>query len=451
MCALDLRSERYAALLNNTFQVAVVGAGYVGLTTGVCMAELGHQVAVLDIDEAKVASLRDGNVPFYEKGMDASLNHHLSVENLRFSTELAEVIPGAEFVFLCVPSPSAPDGSVDLRALHSAAEAIGPHLSPGAIVINKSTVPVGSTRTVHELIGRDDIAVASNPEFLREGTALDDFMHPDRVVIGAETESQQQRVADLYRSLNAEMVLTDPATAELIKYVCNAYLATRLSFINDVAELCEGVGGDATDVMRAMGLDKRIGPHFLQPGPGWGGSCFPKDTTALNSIAQAAGTDFQLLNQVVDSNQRQFDRVADRARTMIDNVHGSRVAVWGLAFKAGTDDTRSSPALEVVRRLLSAGITVVGYDPKGSFAADGFTQVDEAQAAAINADLLIVLTEWPDFSAIDPSAIASSMRVPQVFDTRSVLDLDQWQTAGFTCETIGRVTSHPDPSSTSGL
>ena len=435
-------------MLNNTFQIAVVGAGYVGLTTGVCMAELGHQVAVLDIDEAKVASLRAGNVPFYEKGMDESLNRHLSEDNLRFSTELAEAIPGAEFVFLCVPSPAAPDGSVDLRALRSAAEAIGPHLSPDAIVINKSTVPVGSTRTVHELIGRDDIAVASNPEFLREGTALDDFMHPDRVVIGAETESQQQRVAELYQSLNAAFVLTDPATAELIKYVCNAYLATRLSFINDVAELCEGVGGDATDVMRAMGLDKRIGPHFLQPGPGWGGSCFPKDTTALNSIAQAAGTDFQLLNQVVDSNQRQFDRVADRARTMIDNVHGSRVAVWGLAFKAGTDDTRSSPALEVVDRLLSAGITVVGYDPRASFAADGFIQVDSEQAAAINADLLIVLTEWPDFSAIDPSAIASSMRVPQVFDTRSVLDLDHWQTAGFTCETIGRVTPNPDPSST---
>ena len=412
------------------------------------MAELGHQVAVLDIDEGKVASLRDGNVPFYEKGMDESLNRHLREDNLRFSTELAEAIPGADFVFLCVPSPSAPDGSVDLRALRSAAEAIGPHLSPGAIVINKSTVPVGSTRTVHDLIGRDDIAVASNPEFLREGTALDDFMHPDRVVIGAETESQQQRVAELYQSLNAAFVLTDPATAELIKYVCNAYLATRLSFINDVAELCEGVGGDATDVMRAMGLDKRIGPHFLQPGPGWGGSCFPKDTTALTSIAQAAGTDFQLLQEVVDSNQRQFDRVADRARSMVDNADGSRVAVWGLAFKAGTDDTRDSPALEVVRRLLSAGITVVGYDPKACFAADGFTQVDSEQAAAIDADLLIVLTEWPDFSTIDPSTIDASMRVPQVFDTRRVLDLDHWQAAGFTCEAIGRVAPNPDSSST---
>ncbi|MBT5753665.1 MAG: UDP-glucose/GDP-mannose dehydrogenase family protein [Acidimicrobiaceae bacterium] len=430
--------------MNNTFQIAVVGAGYVGLTTGVCMAELGHQVAVLDIDEAKVASLRAGNVPFYEKGMDESLNRHLSEDNLRFSTELAEAIPGADFVFLCVPSPAAPDGSVDLRALRSAAEAIGPHLSPDAIVINKSTVPVGSTRTVHDLIGRDDIAVASNPEFLREGTALDDFKHPDRVVIGAETESQQQRVADLYRSLNAEMVLTDPATAELIKYVCNAYLATRLSFINDVAELCEGVGGDATDVMRAMGLDKRIGPHFLQPGPGWGGSCFPKDTTALTSIAQAAGSDFQLLQEVVDSNQRQFDRVANRARSMVDSVNGSRVAVWGLAFKAGTDDTRDSPALEVVSRLLSAGITVVGYDPKASFAADGFIQVDSEQSAAIDTDLLIVLTEWPDFSTIEPSTIAASMRVPQVFDTRRVLDLDHWQTAGFACEAIGRVAPNPD-------
>ncbi len=416
----------------------MVGAGYVGLTTGVCMAELGHRVAILDIDEAKVASLLAGKVPFYEAGMDDALNRHLGTGRLAISTDRAAVIDGAEFVFLCVPSPAADDGSVDLRALHAASKSIAPFLAPDAVVINKSTVPVGSTTEVQKLIGRDDVAVASNPEFLREGTALADFMSPDRIVIGAETPELQQRVADLYRSIGADFLLTDPATSELIKYVCNAYLATRLSFINDVAELCEVVGGDSSDVMRAMGLDKRIGPHFLQPGPGWGGSCFPKDTTALAGIAAAAGHDFGLLREVIDSNERQFERIARRARTMLDRIGGTRVGVWGLAFKAGTDDTRSSPALEVVERLLAAGVEVVGFDPKGSFSAAGFTQAPDMIGAAADVDLLVVLTEWPEFAAADPQTVASAMRTKHVFDTRRVLDARAWEQAGFVFDAIGR-------------
>ncbi len=425
-------------MTENTYRVAVVGAGYVGLTTGVCMAELGHQVAILDIDEAKVASLLEGKVPFYEAGMEEALNRHLSSQRLTISIDVATTIADAHFVFLCVPSPADEDGSVDLRALRAAATSIAPFLAEGAIVINKSTVPVGSTHEVHGLIGRDDVAVASNPEFLREGTALADFMGPDRIVIGADTAEVRLQVAGLYDGIDAELMLTDPATSELIKYVCNAYLATRLSFVNEVAELCEVVGGDAPEVMRAMGLDRRIGPHFLNPGPGWGGSCFPKDLTALNAIAQRAGYDFGVLREVVESNERQFERIAGRARGILDRLGSTRVAVWGLAFKSGTDDTRSSPALEIVERLLAANVEVVGYDPKASFSADGFTQVDDMVGAATGADLLVVLTEWPEFSDADPDDVAAAMNTPYVFDTRRVIDLSSWAAAGFVCEAIGR-------------
>lgn len=422
---------------NNRSVIAIVGAGYVGLTAGVCLAELGHRVHIFDIDEAKVASLASGVVPFYEAGMDDSLKRHLTDQNVSFSTEVAEAIPEAEFVFLCVPSPAAEDGTVDSGALRSAAQAIAPHLSQDCIVVNKSTVPIGATEIVHELIGRDDIAVASNPEFLREGTAIEDFMHPDRIVIGADSAAVQQRVADLYQSLGAELMLTDPPTAELIKYVCNAYLATRLSFVNDVAELCEHVGGNLTDLTRAMGLDRRIGPHFLRPGPGWGGSCFPKDTTALDGIAQSVGYDFRLLREVVNSNQRQFDRVASRTLRILDDVGGERVAVWGIAFKAGSDDTRSSPAIEVIDRLLAAGVSVVGYDPKAKLSRPGFSQAQTALGASDGADVIVVLTGWPEFAKADPAQIAASMRVPCVYDTRGVLDLNEWRAGGFTCEATG--------------
>jgi UDPglucose 6-dehydrogenase len=436
---------------DSRFEIAIVGAGYVGLTTGVCMAELGHRVRIFDIDEAKVASLAQGKVPFYEAGMDDTLNRHLSEGNVSFSTEMAESISDAQYVFLCVPSPAAEDGSVDIGALCNAAEAIGPHLTADAVVVNKSTVPVGSTEIVHGLIGRDDIAVASNPEFLREGTAIEDFMHPDRIVIGAATAETQQRLADLYSSVDTELMLTDPATAELIKYVCNAYLATRLSFVNDVAELCEHVGGDVSDLTRAMGLDKRIGPHFLQPGPGWGGSCFPKDTTALNGIADSVGYDFRLLRGVVDSNQRQFERVASRAMRILDDVGGNRVAVWGVAFKAGTDDTRDSPAIEVIQRLLASGVSVVGYDPRAKFSTNGFEQVSDGVAAADDADLLLVLTGWSEFAKADAAAVGEAMRVRYVYDTRGVLDLNEWQDAGFTCEATGRLaTRAPGSIPTSG-
>jgi UDPglucose 6-dehydrogenase len=257
-------------------------------------------------------------------------------------------------------------------------------------------------------------------------------------------------VAELYRSLDAELMLTDPATAELIKYVCNAYLATRLSFVNDVAELCEHVGGDLEDLTRAMGLDRRIGPHFLQAGPGWGGSCFPKDTTALNGIADSVGYDFRLLREVVDSNQRQFERVASRAMRILDDVGGNRVAVWGVAFKAGTDDTRDSPAIEVIERLIRAGVSVVGYDPKATFSADGFEKFSDGLEAAAEADLLLVLTGWPEFAEVDAVAVGEAMRVRYVYDTRGVLDLNEWQAAGFTCEATGRLATWAQgPSETS--
>lgn len=418
--------------------IGVVGAGYVGLTTGVCFAELGHRVRVYEISQAKVESLQAGEVPIYEEGLEELLAKHLSSGNITFTTELVESIPDSQYIFLCVPTPPDEDGSADTSYLRAASRAIGPHLQPGAIIINKSTVPVGSTQIVLDEVDRTDVAVASNPEFLREGTAISDFLNPDRVVIGAATPEVAEKVALLYAKLEPEMVLTDPASAELIKYASNAYLATRLSFINAVAEVCEVLGGDVTQVARGIGLDSRIGPQFLRPGPGWGGSCFPKDTKALATMAESGGFEFKFLRAVIDSNEQHFDRIATKALSMLENPSEATVAVWGFAFKAGTDDLRSSPAVEIIERLVAAGVSVVGYDPKAHYQAAGVTQVDDPYTAVENADLLIVLTEWPEFSDLDATRVAGLMRDQRVLDTRNVLDANAWRASGFVCRAIGR-------------
>jgi len=418
--------------------IGVVGAGYVGLTTGVCFAELGYRVRVLEINRDRVASLQAGHVPIYELGLEELLQKHLATGAITFTHELTEAIPDSDFVFLCVPTPPAADGSADTSYLQQASAQIGPHLPVDAVVINKSTVPVGSTEIVFDQLGRTDVHVASNPEFLREGTALADFMNPDRVVIGCADLAVAERVAGLYAPLNAEMVLTDPASAELIKYASNAYLATRLSFINAVAEVCEALGGDVTQVARAIGLDRRIGPHFLKPGPGWGGSCFPKDTTALATMAENGGFEFKFLRAVIDSNQQQFDRVATKALSMLANPSTDTVAVWGLAFKAGTDDIRESPAVEIVQRIVAEGVSVVAYDPKATVTLDGLIQVESAMEAAAGAQVLLILTEWPEFADTDPTAVAGAMSGARVLDTRNIVDRDAWTDAGFVVRSIGR-------------
>jgi UDPglucose 6-dehydrogenase len=419
--------------------VAIIGAGYVGLTTGACFAHLGHHVVCADVDEAKIAQLREGRSPILEAGLDAILEDGIRAGRLEFVVGAENAVGEAEFVYLCVPTPQGPDGSADLSYVEDAARTIGPLLVPDAVVVNKSTVPVGSTRFVEQALGRSDVHVVSNPEFLREGSAVHDFLTPDRDVIGADDQAAAIRVAALYLGVPAPLMVTDPVSAETIKYASNAFLATKLSFINAVAAVCEAVGADVSDVVLGMGYDKRIGQDFLRPGPGWGGSCFPKDTRALIRMAEDGGYDFSLLRGVLDVNDEQFDRIVDKVERLAGgSLDGVQVAVWGLTFKAGTDDLRESPALAVVERLLGRGALVRAHDPAVSGGIDGVELVDDPYAACEQAEVLAVLTEWDDFKWLDLDKVAQTMVAPRVVDSRNLLDRSTLARLGFEYEGVGR-------------
>ncbi len=424
-------------------RIAVIGTGYVGLTTGVCLADLGHTVVCADIDADKVARLAAGEVPIVEDGLAALLASGLASGRLSFVVGAAAAAAQCEIAFLCVPTPQGDDGSADLSYIEAASAEIGPVLPAGAIVVNKSTVPVGSAKAVERVIQRSDVRVVSNPEFLREGSAVRDFMNPDRVVVGADDRSAAERVASLYESLGARTIITDPASAETIKYAANAFLATKLSFVNAIAAICEGVGADIEDVIAGIGSDSRIGASFLQPGPGWGGSCFPKDSRALVKIAEDAGYDFDLLSGVITVNDQQFDRMAAKvAAAAGGSLTGRTVAVWGLTFKAGTDDLRESPSIAVITRLLAAGARVVAHDPTVATHRFGVpTAVEMADSpidACRNADVLCVLTEWPLYREVAPDEVAEVMTGRAVVDTRNLLDRTAWNGAGFRHEGVGR-------------
>ncbi len=419
--------------------VAVVGTGYVGLTTGACLAHLGHRVVCGDVDAARVATLLAGSVPFYEPGLAELVREGVQAGRLSFVLGGEVAVRGAELVFLCVPTPQADDGSVDLSYVEAAAAAIAPALEPSAVVVNKSTVPVGSAAIVERIIDRADITVVSNPEFLREGSAISDFLRPDRVVIGTDSEEAGLRVAALYQSVDTPILITSPASAETIKYAANAFLATKVSFVNAIAAVCEAVGADILDVVKGLGLDRRIGQDFLRPGPGWGGSCFPKDTRALVSIAEQGGYDFKLLRGVIASNSEQHDRmVAKVQRAVGGDLAGRTVAVWGLAFKANTDDVRDSPAVAIVARLVEAGASVRAYDPQAKVSMPGLTQVPAALEACDGADALVVLTEWSEFLGADLVGVAARLRGDGVVDTRNVLDQAAAAKAGLRLEGVGR-------------
>ena len=424
-------------------RIAVIGTGYVGLTTGVCLAHLGHTVVCADVDAAKVARLAAGEMPIVEDGLAELLTEGLASGRLSFVVGAATAAANCEIAFLCVPTPQGDDGSADLSYIEAASAEIGPVLPAGAIVVNKSTVPVGSARSVEAVIRRDDIRVVSNPEFLREGSALRDFMHPDRVVVGADDRSAAERVAALYASLEAPTIITDPASAETIKYAANAFLATKLSFVNAIAAICEGVGANVDDVIEGIGSDTRIGASFLQPGPGWGGSCFGKDSRALIRIAQGAGYEFDLLSGVITVNDQQHDRMAHKVASAVGgSLTGRTVAVWGLTFKAGTDDLRESPAVAVITRLITAGARVVAHDPTVSTprfgVPDGLVLAASPLAACNGADVLCVLTEWPEYRAVPAIDVAAALTTPRVVDTRNLLDRAAWVAAGFTYDGVGR-------------
>src|SRR4051794_31484017 len=344
-------------------RIAVVGTGYVGLTTGAYLAHLGHRVVCADIVPEKVERLSRGEIPIVEAGLQDLVQEGLRTGRLSFVLGAANAAKDAEFVFLCVPTPQGATGAADLSYVEGAAAEIGPVLESDSIVINKSTVPVGSTRVVEQSLGRDDVFVVSNPEFLREGSAVHDCLHPDRIVIGSDDQAAAIRVAALFDQIQAPLIVTDPASAETIKYASNAFLATKVSFVNAVANLCESVGADVREVVLGMGYDKRIGFEFLKPGPGWGGSCFPKDSRALVRIGEDAGYDFALLRGVIEVNDEQYERVAEKIERLGGgSLAGMTVAVWGLTFKARTDDLRESPSLSVIKKLVERGAKVVAFD-----------------------------------------------------------------------------------------
>ena len=429
-----------ARQMSNT--IAVVGTGYVGLTTGTCLAHLGHEVTCIDTDVAKIARIEAGDMPISEDGLAELVAEGRSSGRLRFTSDLAAGVEGREFVLLCVPTPQSADGSADLSFITAAASAIAPHVIEGAVVINKSTVPIGATQIVADALGRPDVSVVSNPEFLREGHAESDFLNPERVVVGADEESVAFKVASLHMRLSAPLLVTDPASAELIKYASNSFLALKLSYVNAIAAVAEAVAADIDDVVKGLGLDSRVGARFLQPGPGWGGSCLPKDTSALVRIAEDAGYDFTLLKDAVSVNDQQFDRVVSKTCEVLGGpVQGRRLAVWGLTFKAHTDDLRDSPAVEIVRRLMADGAEVVAFDPEvaaGTAVIDGLAVVGDPVAACRDADALVVLTEWPVFGRVDLDRVAAALAEPRIVDTRNVVDRLALQRRGFTYRGIGR-------------
>lgn len=434
--------------------VAVIGVGYVGLPTAATLAHLGHRVTCGDADASKIERLQQGHISIVEEHLEELVHEGQAAGRLSFVTGATAAVAGAEFVFLCVPTPQDDDGSADLSFVESVAAEIAPHLAPGAVIVNKSTVPVGSTMVVERVLGRHDVTVVSNPEFLREGTAVADSLHPERIVVGAADQAAAARVGELFSGTHAPLLITDAATAETIKYASNAFLATKLSFVNAVAGLCEAVGADVRDVILGLGYDKRIGFEYLRPGPGWGGSCLPKDTKALVHIAQQAGYDFSFLEGAIQTNNEQFARVVTKVKNAVGgSLDGVTIAVWGLTFKAGTDDLRNSPAMEIVRRLLGGGADVRAYDPtisvppgqasKAVVGFDGVSDIEvravpDAYAACDGASAVVVLTEWDEFRWVAFEKVRDLMASAVVIDARNLLDPAQLRRIGFEYTGIGR-------------
>ncbi len=432
-------------------RLGVVGTGYVGLTTGACFAHLGHHVVCGDVDERKVALLNDGHIPIVEEGLEAIVNESRAAGRLEFVLGAEAAAAGADIVFLCVPTPQGDDGSADLSYIERAAAQIAGVLKPGAVVVNKSTVPVGSTLAVERVLQRVDVHVVSNPEFLREGTAVHDFLHPDRVVIGSADSGAAERVAELYATIDTRILITDPASAETIKYAANGFLAMKISFVNAVAAMCEAVGADVAAVVDGIGSDQRIGGQFLRPGPGWGGSCFPKDSRALVKIAEDHGYNFTMMRGVIDVNDEQLERMvakilAAAGRTGRD-LAGVTVGALGLTFKAGTDDLRESPALSIIAELRALGATVRAFDPttvgeltpNQALVLDGIELVSDPFEVADGADVVAVFTEWPEFAKIDLSRLAARLVGPvTIVDTRNLLDPALVREVGLEYDGVGR-------------
>jgi UDPglucose 6-dehydrogenase len=437
--------------------ICVVGTGYVGLVTGACLADFGMQVVGVDKDRAKIDRLKRGEIPIYEPGLDTLVRKNMDEGRLTFSTDLGPAIEEAQAVFIAVGTPPREDGSADLTFIRQVAESIGQHLNGYKIIVTKSTVPIGTgqmiEQTVRERAGaKHRFAVVSNPEFLREGSAIDDFMHPDRVVIGTRDPKAAELMMDVYSPLAAAdvpFIITDVESAELIKYASNGFLATKISFINEVARICEASGANVEVVAKGMGLDSRIGPKFLNAGPGFGGSCFPKDTRAMAQIARDANLRFRIIDAVIEVNEEVQASMLDKVETALEGVAGKTVAVLGLSFKPNTDDVRESPALVIVRGLLEGGATVRAYDPE---AMDAFAEMmkhpglafcKDAYDAAAGADALVVVTEWNQFRKLETDRMHQLLKAPLVVDLRNLYEPEKMAAAGFRYVSIGRPEGRP--------
>jgi UDPglucose 6-dehydrogenase len=428
-------------------KISVVGTGYVGLVTGACFADLGNEVTCLDIDAAKVASLQQGVIPIYEPQLEEVVHHNLAAGRLRFTTVYADGLADAEFVFVAVNTPSGHDGEADMRDVQSAVTAIADHLSASAVVVNKSTMPIGAGDWVANVLEKRvrpgvQFAVVSNPEFLREGSAVADFLVPDRVVLGSNDRAAAERVAELYQPLKAPVMITDIRTAEMIKYASNAFLATKISFINEISAICERLGADVREVAQGMGYDRRIGSAFLDAGVGYGGSCFPKDVRALEYMASIHGSHPQLLRTVIDINRDQRRQLIQKIRHVLGGLSERTVGVLGLAFKPNTDDLREAPALEILNLLRNEGARLRAYDPAAMPKAKTLlTDVEfgrDAYETAEGCDALVLVTEWNEFKQLDMPRLHAAMAFPLLVDGRNVYDPESMTRLGFIYCGVGR-------------
>jgi UDPglucose 6-dehydrogenase len=427
--------------------IAVAGTGYVGLVTGACFADLGNTVTCIDINKEKIDSLNRGNVPIYEPGLSELIRQNVSAGRLRFTTSYYEALTDAEIVFICVGTPSGVDGEADLRYVRMAAETIAETMDHPLIIVNKSTVPVGTGDWVADIITRRqpspiDFSVVSCPEFLREGSALRDFNNPDRVVLGSQNPAAAENVKELHLPLGAPVILTDLRTAEMIKYASNAFLATRISFINEIATICDKLGADVEVVAKGMGYDKRIGPHFLNAGLGYGGSCFPKDVKALEHMALVHGSHPALLRAVIEINRDTRRRAVITLRGLLGNLSERRIGLLGLAFKPNTDDLREAPAMEIAHLLQNEGAMVSGYDPVAMAGAARMNPqlrlAESAYDVAEGADALLLCTEWNEFKQLDMGRIKTSMASPILVDGRNIYEPARMKELGFVYRGIAR-------------
>jgi UDPglucose 6-dehydrogenase len=427
--------------------ICVIGAGYVGLVTGTCFADLGNQVIILDIDEGRIERLRNGVMPIYEPGLEELVRRNAGMGRLSFTTSYEEGLAQAEFVFIAVDTPSGAEGEADLRSVRAAASAIAAVMDHPLIIVNKSTVPIGTGDWVADIINRHrrngvDFWVVSNPEFLREGSAVHDFLNPDRVVLGSMSREAAEKVAQLYLPLRAPIIVTDLRTAEMIKYASNAFLASRISFINEIASICERLGADVKEVAAGMGYDKRIGPAFLDAGLGFGGSCFPKDVRALAHMAAIHGCHPQLLRAVLEINADQRRQVVQKLRDLLGGLDERTIGILGLAFKPNTDDMREAPALELIHLLQHEGARIKAYDPVAMDNArrvlPDITYCTDPYQVAEGADALVVATEWNEFKHLDLERVRKAMRRPVLVDGRNIYDPEAMIALGFTYRGVGR-------------